>query len=301
MREIDGISRVWHNPNQQEFVRDCFNDRERGADEPLPLRVDFAINEHCFEKYFRRRENSEVFSVEMVIAGSMYFVQDEKEYLVRPGEIFLVHRERDNEFMTGPDKFCKRLVCSISGNALNPVLHSCGLLTQNIIKLKEPARMEALLRDCLAELKEKSSNFRFRASLLAYEILLECGSEKQRNQCPELIVRAQELMEHHLSQRLSLEKLAALLGTSPTTLHREFQTHLQSSPILYFIDLKMSTARSMLLNTNMQIQEIAFRLGYDNPLYFSAEFKKRFGVSPRQFRSSDGQNSVKRQKSDRKE
>lgn len=288
VREVDGITRIWYNPYQREFVRDYYSDRGDSEEHALPLRVDFVLEEHCFEKYYRRRENSEVFSIEMVIEGEMYFCQDGKDYLVNPGEVFLVHRERDNEFSTGPSGHCKRLACSLSGGALNALLHSCGLIERNMIRPVNTEKLEKLIRGSMTELKNKGTGFRVRASLLAYELLLELAAEFQSGGHSGLIARARELMEHHLSQRLSLRRLASLLGVSPTTLHREFQEHLKTSPILYFINLKMSAASSMLLNTNMPIKEIAVRLGYENPLYFSAEFRKRCGLSPRGYRESKG-------------
>ena len=145
------------------------------------------------------------------------------------------------------------------------------------------------MRKCFQEFKERRPQFRHRGSLLAYELLLELSRNIRRQSGSLLVSRAVELMEHHLSQPLSLKKLASQLGTSPTSLHREFQNTLQTSPINYFLHLKMETAKSLLRNTNLQIQEIAASLGYENALYFSSEFKKRVGLSPRHFKNQPNQ------------
>jgi two-component system response regulator YesN len=87
-----------------------------------------------------------------------------------------------------------------------------------------------------------------------------------------------------LSKTLSLSELAALLGSSRSSLARTFAQYLNETPINYFIRLKMDAAKSLLQNTNMQIQEIADYVGYNNSLYFSSEFKKRVGKSPREYR-----------------
>ena len=108
---------------------------------------------------------------------------------------------------------------------------------------------------------KKKPKFRQRTSLLAYELLFELAGNIRHNKTSRIVNRAVELMEHHLSQTLSLKKLAALVVTSPTSLNREFQQQLQTSPINYFIYLKMETAKSLLLHTNLQIQEIAERIG----------------------------------------
>ncbi len=286
----DGIVRIWRNRHDNNFIREFYIDTQPDEEQGLPLRVDFIHEEHCYENYYRRRENSEVFSIEMVLEGSMLFEQEGRSFRVMPGEVFLVQLDRQSEFTTGPEKHCHRLACSLKGNILNPILQSTGLSEQDVIQLQDAPDIESLLRRIFQEFKEKKPRFRRSASRLAYELLLKLADSIQHKNTSRIVSRSIELMEHHLSQTLSLKKLAALVGTSPTSLHREFQQQLQTSPINHFIHLKMETAKSLLLHTNLQIQEIAERVGYDNPLYFSAEFKKRVGISPRHFRAKPTNN-----------
>ncbi len=264
-----------------------YEDFQSDIEANLPIRVEFVHEEHCFDKYYRRREKSEVFSIEFVLEGSMFFAQEGHEYRVMPGEVFLVQLDRDNEFSTGPEKHCHRLACSIKGRNLNGILQTTGIYEKDVINLNDSKTFEKLMRDCIKVMKNRRPGFRKRASTLAYQLLLELENSIMRESRPELLVRAIEIMENHLSQRLSLSGLAELLNSSRSSLNRVFQMSFQQSPIDYFIQLKMDAAKSMLTNTHMQIQEIASRVGYDNALYFSTEFKKRIGLSPRQFRKNN--------------
>ena len=282
-----GITQIWRNPLKQYNIRDMYEDLQSDIEANLPIRVEFVHEEHCFEKYYRRREKSEVFSIEFVLDGSMFFAQDGREYRVMPGEVFLVQLDRDNEFTTGPEKHCHRLACSIKGHNLNGILQTTGIYEKDVICLNDAKTFEKLMRECLNSMKNRRPGFRKRASALAYQLLLELENSIMRENRPELLVRAIEVMENHLSQRLSLTGLADLLNSSRSSLNRVFQASFEQSPIDYFIQLKMDAAKSMLTNTHMQVQEIANRVGYDNALYFSTEFKKRFGMSPRLFRKNN--------------
>ncbi len=281
---FDGVSRLWRSNSKNDFVREWYSDAQPAADVHLPLLVNVAHEEHCRGEYYRRRQRSEVFSIELVLDGSMIFVQEGRRYRVMPGELFLVHQDRDNEFYPGPETSCHRLVCCLRGSILNTVLHSTKLFEHDVVKPANCDRVKTIMRQCFFELKEKRPEFRTRASVLAYELVLELGSHIKVSGQFQLVEKATGLMERHLSQRFRLKELAGLVGTSPTSLNRMFQTHYETSPINYFIDLKMTAAKSMLQQTDLQIQEVARRVGYDNSLYFSSEFRKRTGVSPRDYR-----------------
>ena len=281
---VDGVSLIWTTPFNKYYHRVSYRDIQPELAKTLPLRLDFVNDEHCFDKYYRRRKSSEVFSIELVLEGSMLFVQNEKKYRVTEGHVFFVHHDHDNEFTTGPEKHCHRLACSFSGPELNSLLYTTKLIEHDVIKLNNLATVEKTMRECFNEMKEKEPGFRRRASSLGYRLLLELEENLEQINTSDLLLRAVDLMEHHLSQHLSLKKLAKALNSAPTSLNRVFQQHFNTSPINYFISLRIEAAKSLLINTNMQIQEIAQNTGYSNALYFSSEFKKRTGMSPREFR-----------------
>ena len=47
---------------------------------------------------------------------------------------------------------------------------------------------------------------------------------------------------------------------------------------------RLNKAKQLLQITGLSIREVAFRVGYDNPLTFSKMFKNAFGVSPKYYR-----------------
>ncbi|MDX1285333.1 MAG: helix-turn-helix transcriptional regulator, partial [Draconibacterium sp.] len=82
-----------------------------------------------------------------------------------------------------------------------------------------------------------------------------------------------------------LTQLAEEVGYSPTYLTTIFKKETNYSPISYFSHLKILKACEFLDYTNMKVKEISFNLGYSDPYYFTKDFKKRMGLSPRNYRN----------------
>lgn len=53
--------------------------------------------------------------------------------------------------------------------------------------------------------------------------------------------------------------------------------------------LRMEKAKAMLINTNMNITEIAYETGFNNSNYFSSLFKKTVGITAKEYRGSNVQ------------
>jgi AraC-like DNA-binding protein len=93
-------------------------------------------------------------------------------------------------------------------------------------------------------------------------------------------------MKEHLDKPL---RAATLAGVAKMSLPHYFVTFKRctgSTPIDYFIRLRMERARELLATTSCSVKEIAGVLGYDDPLYFSRVFKAVNQTTPTQFRLS---------------
>lgn len=98
------------------------------------------------------------------------------------------------------------------------------------------------------------------------------------------VSRSIQLMEQSLNKKLSLDDIAEEAGYSPSYLTTIFRKKTGYSPLSYFSHLKISKACEYLDFSKMKIKEIAFLMGYSDPYYFSKDFQKKMGLSPRNYR-----------------
>jgi AraC-like DNA-binding protein len=90
---------------------------------------------------------------------------------------------------------------------------------------------------------------------------------------------------HPIDSRPSVEKALAELGHSYGYLSRIFKEDTGTTPLHYVNKLRMEHAADMLRDTELTFAEIGYRVGINNPSYFSRMFKKHTGKSPSEFRA----------------
>lgn len=96
---------------------------------------------------------------------------------------------------------------------------------------------------------------------------------------------ALELMENHLASPLAIPQIALLAGVSERQIHRRFMDEIGKSPKQVYLELRLSKADDLLTDTRLSLTEIALTCGFAGAAHFSATFKKKHGLSPRQFRT----------------
>ena len=99
--------------------------------------------------------------------------------------------------------------------------------------------------------------------------------------------KAISFMKNNLQKTIRVTELAERCNCSASNLYKLFKQNIGSSPQDYFIHLKMERARKYLLQTNLKVKEIAAKLGYDDPYYFSRIFSKHVGLSPANYRKEE--------------
>lgn len=115
----------------------------------------------------------------------------------------------------------------------------------------------------------------------AYRLLkhvLSFCSGKTENSYP--IRKGVSYLEQHWNVNTSMAELAALCGMSESYFRRLFQQFAGMSPVQYRNSMRISAAKSMLLEGRMSVAEIAQAIGFEDCFYFSRVFKKSVGVSP---------------------
>jgi len=90
---------------------------------------------------------------------------------------------------------------------------------------------------------------------------------------------------NHLEQKITIEQLSAQFKIPTTTMKLIFKGVYGSSIYAFIKGYKMQKAALLLRETNIEIGEIAMKMGYDNASKFSEAFKKTMGCTPRNYRN----------------
>jgi AraC-like DNA-binding protein len=90
-------------------------------------------------------------------------------------------------------------------------------------------------------------------------------------------------MQKNINKGLKIKELSINVNLSDSHYSKLFRHKTGSSPLDYFINLKMQEAIRLLSNRSLRIKEVAFKLGYNDPCYFSRIFSKHVGVNPQSF------------------
>lgn len=94
------------------------------------------------------------------------------------------------------------------------------------------------------------------------------------------------LVEQHFKSKHTVAEYSEMLNKSPKTLSNIFSKIGSKSPLQFIHERKMLEARRLLRYSDLQIQEIAYEVGYEDLQAFSRFFKKQEGISPKEFKLS---------------
>jgi AraC-like DNA-binding protein len=94
------------------------------------------------------------------------------------------------------------------------------------------------------------------------------------------ISRVVKQLRENIDQPLKIEDTARALGMSVSGFHNHFKSITAMSPLQYQKQIRLQEARRLMLGENMDVASAGFHVGYEDPSYFSREYKKLFGAPP---------------------
>ncbi len=91
-------------------------------------------------------------------------------------------------------------------------------------------------------------------------------------------------LNENFTEAIKIGELAKMENMCMTTFNLHFKKYVGTTPTKYIIKLRMQQAVDLLLNSELSIQEIASRCGYNDYNFFTKVFKGEFGVAPSKYR-----------------
>lgn len=93
-----------------------------------------------------------------------------------------------------------------------------------------------------------------------------------------------DYIQHNFTTSITPEQLAKIANLSLSRFHHLFKDVMKCSPLNFVKKIRIKKAQFLLLNSDMQLAEIAEEIGFLNQFHFSREFKTATGMAPSKFR-----------------
>ena len=109
--------------------------------------------------------------------------------------------------------------------------------------------------------------------------------DKQKAHGDRQVLAAQQWLESNFSSDFLMEELADKVGLGLRSFMRRFKKATGDTPLNYLQRVRIETAKELLSNSSLSIDQVSYRVGYEDASYFSRLFKREVEKTPGEFRS----------------
>lgn len=250
--------------------------------------VEMAGITHPDPKYRIQRNNSQILLLEYVIAGRGKVYTEGKTFYPKAGDVYLLPMGSTHIYESDPGDPWEKIWMNLKGN-LPASLASCYGLSHQILFQNAPLLpwFQRFLNLCRKEKKEPA-RIGEKAPFLVHELMMELSKTLRDNRSgsTDPAESARQFLDSKIYSKATLEETAAAAGLSPSQLTRVFRKTYGQTPYQYLLERKLEAACLLLKNTNLPVQEIAWKLSFSDPQYFSNLFREKNGCPPGGYRKN---------------
>lgn len=134
------------------------------------------------------------------------------------------------------------------------------------------------------EIRLKSELFEMFRLLFSSHLILEEHEPAIKDTTTRNIKIILDYISENYMKPITIEELAESVNLSKHYFMRFFKKYMGTTCIEYINDYRLNVATNLLLTTGLQITEISSRIGISNLSYFNRIFKKKFNMTPKEYR-----------------
>lgn len=168
------------------------------------------------------------------------------------------------------------------------------LLTKNwffVSEAKNPALI-GIVRGIIMEYREKRPHYKdvvkgYLNNLVVEMVRMsemESNTNHVKNELPSYIEKSIQFISENYNKDLKIELIASAAGLSESHFRRMFEESLEIKPLDYLNMIRIDQACDLLVGGELSMEEIAYRVGFQNISTFNRNFKKITGTNPKQWK-----------------
>lgn len=229
------------------------------------------------------------YAIYWIHEGNGIHVIDFEEYNIQPDRIFFVKPEQIH-FLC-PEGKIRYSALQFTDDFIIPYstdIQATMAVYKDLDKY-EKKRIETLFDQIYTESNANLANStaviqsEMHTLLLEFKRIGKC--ESRISTIPEVLNRYKTLVDSYFVKERQVQSYAYKLGVSPNYLNILAKKHLGKSALEIINERVLLETKRLLLRTDFEISEIAYRLGFNELSYFSRFFKRNTGITPHEFKN----------------
>ncbi|THF80359.1 helix-turn-helix transcriptional regulator [Cohnella fermenti] len=225
------------------------------------------------------------------LSGMGYIEVDQTTHALPPGSGFLVKiPSRHRYFYLESEEPWEMIWLNLRGDEANRIWDLVTEQEGTVIRRGHDSPLIRHYWKLLQAISEEKVTDKYRLSALVFEWMLtlvqssrDAGNEISAGSSS-IVDRTKKYLKENYASPLTLEEIAKQAGISKHYLCRLFQKAEQVSPLAYLRDRRVEAALAQLRTTDLPVQEIGRRCGFDSPSYFGKVFREYMGMTPKDYR-----------------
>ena len=240
----------------------------------------------CKPSYGLQRNVFSSYLLLVMLTGSLSYQTRLSRGTARAGQVLLLD-------CNAPHAYAAQGKCSFT------FLHFAGAQSQalydeivrnvgNLIPMASPNELHESIGELLFAMRSDHRLNEAETSALIYSMLMKLlehsGASGAGSSGNPVVDRAIGYIQSHLTDKLSVEEIAANAGYSASYFSHLFAEETGLSPYQFVVKSRIEHAQQLLKTTRQTVQEIAFQCGFNSAANFCYTFRKLVGTSPHEYR-----------------
>ena len=234
----------------------------------------------------KKHIHNDSYEILQVLEGNGVFMIGNRLFPLVKYAVFFIPQYEVHSVAPGEGSYVRNIL-NIDSNYLERFCELTDDTMINTLFQKQSVQTDAETAELLSKafflLKERGNSVEKQLHFIRILLMLSETGEKAPS-VHNMISVAIKYIDEHLNEKLTVEEICEQVPLSRFYFCRLFRKNTGMSPVEYITQRRVSTAKKMILNTDMSISEIAEHVGFGSFSNFSNRFRQTEGVSPREFR-----------------